>query len=298
MRGQWIPSNSKVALFVLAFYWATVALAAEWYKEYETAIDNIKKGRYGEAIPHLRAAIAQKNQEGLNIKFYGMKFDDYLPHYYLGKALFNQQNYQAALNELELSSSQGEIQKNRNLFQNLNELKTLSSAQIKPNQVPPPVPDKKPEPVPVQPQPQPSVTEKKPDVQESKPVPIEPVPVTKTQPVEPAPSPQPSTEELTAQRVQTMVKEGARRYFQGDFDSAISSFSGALRLNPDNITAQFLTGCSYAAKYLLSGSSDQKLLEKASAYFHKTRRSNPNHPMIRSPFISPAVREIYEKTGP
>jgi tetratricopeptide (TPR) repeat protein len=256
----------------------------------------------------LQAAIAQKSQEGLNIKFYGMKFDDYLPHYYLGKAYFLQKNYKSALKEFDISSSQGEIQRNRNLFQNLSELKTLASAQMALNQPGPVIPEKKPEsvqpevkpvipekqPPPIQPEPKPVIPEKKPEDAIRDQPKVDPLVKPEPEKIIPVP-PAPTQQELNLQRTKTMTREGARRYFQGDYDSAISSLSSALKLSPEDATAQFLLGCSFAAKYLLSGSSDQNSFQKASVAFQKIRRMSPNHPLTNSPLISPAVREIYLK---
>ncbi|MCI0414479.1 tetratricopeptide repeat protein [bacterium] len=282
MLGRWIHSIYKTLAVLLILLCTVSTSAAEWYKDYEAGLDHLKKGRFGEAVPRLQSAIAQKNQEGLNIKFYGMKFDDYFPHYYLGKAYFNQKNYQGALKEFDISSSHGEIQRNRSLFQNLSELRTLASSQLALLNQPQPKPDPiQPKPEPIQPKPEPVIPEKKPEPEK-----IEPVPV-------PGP-PAPTVEELNLQKTKTLIKDGARRYFQGDYDSAIASFSLALKLTPEEASAQFLIGCSYAAKYLLSGSSDQTAFQRASAAFQKIRRVSPNHPLTKSPLISPAVREMYQ----
>lgn len=306
MPGLRIRFFFKLLLLATVLLLSEIASAAEWYKEYEAAIDFIRKGRYGEAIPRLQAAIAQKNQEGLNIKFYGMKFDDYVPHYYLGRAYFQQQNYQAALRELDTSASQGAIQRNAGLFQNLTEMKTLATAQLKLQQpvTPPPLVAEK-EPEPVQPKPAPVIPEKKPEAQpavrEQPPAKTEPSSVTRTdtsKPAAPPPAaPVETAEELNLKKAKALTREGARRYFQGDFDAAISSFSAALRLAPDDLSAQYLLGCSYATKYLLSGSSDDQSFKKASAAFQKIRRTNPDYPLTKNPLISPAVREIYQKSG-
>ena len=310
MPGRWIPSIYRTLAVSLVVLCTISTSAAEWYKDYEAGLDHIKKGRVAEAVPRLQAAIAQKNKEGLNIKFYGMKFDDYLPNYYLGKAYFLQKNYKSALKEFDISNSQGEIQRNRSLFQNLSELRTLASTQLALSQPGPVTPEKKPEPA--QPEPKPMIPEKKPEPIEPEPKPVTPEkkpepedairdkprldPVVKPEPEKiPPPSPVPTQQELNLQRTKTLIKEGARRYFQGDYDSAISSFSTALKLTPQDTTAQFLLGCSFAAKYLLSGSSDQKSLQKASFAFQKIRRVSPNHPLTNSPLISPAVREMYLK---
>ena len=68
---------------------------AEWYKDYESAMELMDKGQTAAAIPKLQSAIRQKNEEGANIKFYGMKFGDYFPHFYLGMAYNSQGNFLA-----------------------------------------------------------------------------------------------------------------------------------------------------------------------------------------------------------
>src|SRR6187549_25949 len=89
----------SLMMTVLILIVSSSILHAEWYKDYETAMDMIKKAQNSEAIPRLQAAISQKSDEGSNIKFYGMKFGDYFPHYYLGMAYFSQKNYEGAIRE-------------------------------------------------------------------------------------------------------------------------------------------------------------------------------------------------------
>ena len=89
-------------------------------------MDLIKKGQNVDAIPKLQAAISQKNEEGSNIKFYGMKFGDYFPHYYLGMAYFSQKNYEAAIREFEISERNGAIQRKSDLYAKMNSVRTLA----------------------------------------------------------------------------------------------------------------------------------------------------------------------------
>src|SRR5437764_15044794 len=94
-----------IPLLLILFVNFVPVVFAEWYKDYESAMDMIKKNQFDAAIPKLQSAISQKPDEGSNIKFYGMKFADYFPHYYLGFAYFNTEKYSAAIREFE--SSQG-----------------------------------------------------------------------------------------------------------------------------------------------------------------------------------------------
>ena len=76
------------ALGSLLLFLLCIPVFAEWQKDYENAMDLIKKNQWEAAIPKLQSAIRDKNEEGSNIKFYGMKFNDYFPHFYLGVGLF------------------------------------------------------------------------------------------------------------------------------------------------------------------------------------------------------------------
>jgi tetratricopeptide (TPR) repeat protein len=307
MPGQSTRWNCKNVLWILLILFTATRASAEWYKDYENALNSIKKGRWSDAIPRLQSAISQRNEEGLNIKFYGMKFDDYLPHFYLGKAYFSQNNYQAALHEFEISLSQGEIQRSQDLFQNLKELQTLAKAQLSPAAMQPPQEKtqpvvQEPESVPVTPEAKtttPAEIKSEPQVavrMNPEPPKQSPQAAPKEAPP-PAPELTPSPEELNREKTKSLVKEGAKSYFQGDFDQAIASFSSALKVSPQEFSAQFLLGCSYAAKYLLSGSSDKTAYEKAETAFQQSRKINPNHPLTKSNLISPAVRQLYEKSA-
>jgi hypothetical protein len=57
----------------------------------------------------MRQAAAEQAKEGEQIKLYGMRFEPYLPHYYLGLALFQTGDCAAALPEFAISQSQGAL---------------------------------------------------------------------------------------------------------------------------------------------------------------------------------------------
>ena len=48
------------------------------------------------------------------------------------------------------------------------------------------------------------------------------------------------------------LKQGARLYFEGNFDGAIASLKSILQMDTQNASANFLIGCAYASKYLLA----------------------------------------------
>lgn len=301
---------------------------AEWYKDYEAAMDLMEKGQNAAAIPKLQAAIQQKNQEGVNIKFYGMKFGDYFPHFYLGMAYNSQGNYSAAVQEFETSEQQGSIQKKKQLLDRLSTTKTLAKANlavkeqptiaknIPPTNVPitkppeetkpePPVttttekPEEKPEEKPTQkPEEKPTVTELKPTVEPGK----KPTEVATITPAEKKPQPPVIVPPITAELDpnsdvrKRYLQNGARKYFEGDYDAAILFLEEVRKLSPADKPVNFLLGCSYASKYLLNGSQNKQLLDTASMMFRQVKKGNPKYQPKSKTYLSPAVLEIYEKT--
>jgi hypothetical protein len=292
---------------------------AEWHKDYEAAMELIEKGQSGAAIPKLQAAIRQKNEEGANIKFYGMKFGDYFPHFYLGMAYFSQKNYTAAIQEFELSEKQGAILRKQNLHERLNGTKTLAKAQqiVKDNPqmaenqnpqidvpiVKPPEEEKKPpqeekkpvEVVQVQPQEKPPAEELKTTRPEEK-KPEEKIVKVIVPEKTTVPTIDPATIDPNSDMRKSMLRNGARKYFEGDYDSAILYLVEVQKLSHEDASAEFLLGCSYASKYLLSGSQNKQLLDRASLLFKKVKKINPKYQPRSSTYLSPAVLKIYQKS--
>lgn len=287
-------------LLVVVFFIITGAhpLFAEWYKDYESAMDLIKKNDFDNAAPKLKSAISQKNEEGANIKFYGMKFADYFPHYYLGFCYFNQKDYPSAMREFEQSERYGAIQKKSDLSAKLTNLKSLAMAQLA-VKAPPTVAENNPPvqpPVVVQQQQQQNTTQPPPlTVQNQKPVEIvKPLTGKQQNPVVP---PVEKPVNIDAEAAKVMIKKGAQKYFEGDYDGAISLLSSAIEASPNSASTYFLLGCSYAARYLLSGSTSQEDFKNASQAFQKIRELDPNYHLRNRSYFSPAILEIYAKTS-
>jgi tetratricopeptide (TPR) repeat protein len=313
-----LSTQSKVlkGCFVVCFLFATVApLFAEWQKDYEAAMDLIKKNQWQAAIPKLQAAINDKPDEGSNIKFYGMKFSDYFPHYYLGWAYFNMKNYQAALTEFQQSEKYGAIQRKADLAEKMENMKALSRAQLVPSNPPPITPPveppvtevpknqtppeaKKQEPIAAPAEEEKKVEDKKVE-EEKKVTDAARVPPETKEPAQP--EQQPATTippvDVNAENARFVIKNGARKYFEGDYDGAIYFLNTALEANPRNAAAQFLLGCAYASKYLLSGSRDQEFLRYASFAFQKAKEINPSYRVKNRNIFSPAVLALFEKSS-
>lgn len=83
------------------------AHALESYKEiYRQGMEYKEKGQCEEAIEAFAKAISDNETEQLNIRFYGMRYDNYLPHRGKGICHYQLRQYEKAVQELEISYNQ------------------------------------------------------------------------------------------------------------------------------------------------------------------------------------------------
>lgn len=119
---------------------ASGADALDAYKRGIVALDLKQWATGAEAF---REAIAANPIEGgKSIWIYGNRFENYLPHYYLGLALSKQGTLEQAVKELEESERQGHVQKTRHekeLRRLLDEARNRLSPPKPPTAAPPPV---------------------------------------------------------------------------------------------------------------------------------------------------------------
>lgn len=291
---------------VLAMLTAS-SVFAEWYKDYEAGVDMVKKSQFDAAIPRLQAAASQKPEEGSNIKFYGMKFADYFPHYYLGLCYFNTKDYAAALREFDQSESYGAIRKKGDLAAKITQLRSLAQAQVTvavPQVVKnaqPPIPENVQQQILQQQQQQQQQQIQTPPVQiqqqqqaNKQALQNQKAP---TEPPSKAPAIAPPAVDIGQEAARMMVKKGAEKYFDGDYDGAVSLLTSAIEASPNSASSYFLLGCAYSAKYLLSGSQNQEYFKNATLAFQKIRKIDPRFRIRNGSYFSPAILEIYAKTS-
>jgi len=93
-----------LALILLA---APAASAANWYDHYEKGVRLIEQGEAAAAKVSLEAALAERNQEGLQVPSRSQQYLDYLPHLYLAIAHQMTGDVDAARKELALAETSG-----------------------------------------------------------------------------------------------------------------------------------------------------------------------------------------------
>jgi hypothetical protein len=80
-------------------------------EEFKTGIKAQDRGDWRGSVPLLRQSLEKMPEDGELVRIYGTKYKSYLPHYYLGLALYKQKDCPAALKEWEECLGVGAILK-------------------------------------------------------------------------------------------------------------------------------------------------------------------------------------------
>ena len=116
---------------------------ADYKDSYRKGVEALDRKRWDDVVRHMREAVTDNPTEGERLKLYGLRFEVYLPHFYLGAAYLNQGHCDLAVKEFETSRSQGAIRSHPKYAELLDGLKSCEGQQAR---VPPatPTPSAKP----------------------------------------------------------------------------------------------------------------------------------------------------------
>jgi tetratricopeptide (TPR) repeat protein len=175
-------TRTVVALLFVAT--VAAAVSADYQALFRTGVTAYQKGRHQEAVTALAQAIAERpNESTTQVFLYGVNYEPYVPHYFLGMAYSKLGNCAEAVRALTESRRQNVVPKRYS-----KDIEPIL-ARCGPASAPPTATVRE-EPAPPRPEPQPPVTTT------TAPPPITVPPVTNTQPpatntVAPAPAPGP-----------------------------------------------------------------------------------------------------------
>jgi hypothetical protein len=85
--------------------------AADYKDSYKKGLDAVEGAKWAAVEGFMREAIQEKPTEGEAIRLYGQRFETYLPHYYLGLALFQKGDCDGAVKSWDTSEAQGAVRK-------------------------------------------------------------------------------------------------------------------------------------------------------------------------------------------
>jgi outer membrane protein assembly factor BamD (BamD/ComL family) len=104
--------TSRLNLIVLIGLLVPISLlAAEWYENYEEALQHIQRQEWQTALDYLNEAINAKADPKQNAKTYGMRFIDYFPYLYRGVARWELGHHDLAEADLKKAETLGEVMK-------------------------------------------------------------------------------------------------------------------------------------------------------------------------------------------
>lgn len=86
---------------------SSLSTEAAWHDHYERGVRLIAQGKAADALPELKAALAQKPGEGLQVPVRSQQYLDYLPHLYLAIAAQMTGDLDMARKQLALAESSG-----------------------------------------------------------------------------------------------------------------------------------------------------------------------------------------------
>jgi hypothetical protein len=264
----------------LLFLLAAGRASADYKDSFKRGIDAYDRKRWDEAVRYMREAVSGNPAEGERIKLYGLRFEMYFPHFFLGAAFLNQGRCLEAVAEFKISESQGAIRSSPRYAELVDGLKSCEgAASVSPPSVrsataqaptptPAPTPAPAPTPVPIPP----STT-----------LPPAPPPPPVATPVAAAATPTatvatpPATSPASRATPPVELQNGARAYFEGDYDRAV-----ALLARPQGLHGRAAAQCLLlraAARFALfkaGGEKDAELRRLAAEDAAASRRADPS----------------------
>jgi hypothetical protein len=131
--------DRRLAALLVAL--AAAAPAHADYKDsYRKGIEALDRKRWEEVVKHMREAIADNPSEGERIKLYGLRFETYFPHFYMGAAYLNLGKCPEAQRAFETSQTQGAIRSHPKYAELIDGLKSCEGQVAKATPAPAPTP--------------------------------------------------------------------------------------------------------------------------------------------------------------
>jgi hypothetical protein len=112
-RSRRVARISLVAYVTAASILTSAALCASRQRkpeEFRTAIKAQDRGDWNASISLMRQALESQAEDGERVRIYGTRYQRYLPHFYVGLALYKQKDCAGAVKEWERCLSTGAVQ--------------------------------------------------------------------------------------------------------------------------------------------------------------------------------------------
>ncbi|MEM9532248.1 MAG: hypothetical protein AAGA23_15140 [Pseudomonadota bacterium] len=131
MRSRGFP-NCLLAMLTLAL---PLSAAADFKRDYGTGLKALQDGDLDRAVQQFESAIADNPESAERVRIYGMRYEPYLPYFYLGEARFQQGDCTGALAAWQEAENRGVIQ-NQDSYSSLQDHQaSCSRAMLDPAQL-------------------------------------------------------------------------------------------------------------------------------------------------------------------
>ncbi|MBW3564783.1 MAG: hypothetical protein KY459_08660 [Acidobacteria bacterium] len=178
-----ISSSSARAIVILAFLLSfALPLFADYRDSFSRGMQALDRKDWAGVRKHMSDAASQHPGEGERVKLYGMRFEVYLPFYYLGLANYHLGDCQGAVDAWRRADANGAVKSQGSLYNQMQTFADECSSKLEqatpPPDLEPPAPELKPpapELKPPAPELKPPAPEPKPPAPEPKPPVVDPV---------------------------------------------------------------------------------------------------------------------------
>jgi hypothetical protein len=280
------------AAAVLGLLLVSPPARADYRETYRKAVEAVDRKRWPEVARLMREAIAENPREGERVKLYGLRFEAYVPHFYLGLALLNTGDCEGAVKAFDASEAAGAIRGTPRYAELLDGRKACDARMARAGSPPPASPKPAAAPPVTQAPAPPSAEPVRTAEATTPPAPAHPSPAPSPVP-SPAPAASPS-DRATAPPVD-LVK-AARAYFDGRYEDSLSLLSRLAGLRGRAAAQSHLfRAAARFALYRLGREADAALRNQAEQDVIACRRADASLTPDPQAF-SPAFADFFRRS--
>lgn len=276
------------AAAALAAVLAAAPARADYKETYRRAIEAVDRKRWADVARLMREAISENPREGERIKLYGLRFEAYVPHFYLGLSLLNTGDCEGALRAFDASEAAGAI-RGTPRYGELLDGRQACASRVARTASPAPAPPKPPALPAATPAPAPSESVKGADAAAAPPPPAREAPAPS-----PIPPPSPAASERPAVPPADLLR-AARAYFDGRYEESLAALGriGALR-GRAAAQSHLLRAAARFALYRAGREADAGLRAQAARDVVACRRADAS--LLPDPHaFSPAFADFFRR---
>ena len=108
----------------------TITAQADFKRDYGSGVKEYNKGDYADAIKKLEEAIEEESKAQAQVRIYGMRYEPYIPYFYLGQARFKNGDCAGALKAWKESISQGIVNQQEQFSELQSGMTACEAAQV------------------------------------------------------------------------------------------------------------------------------------------------------------------------